>query len=153
MTQDTMTRDQVISTLNHLIETCKDGQYGFHSCAENVDSSELASLFSRRAEECGQAAIELQQQVVQLGGKPDTSGSASGALHRGWVAVRSALSMYDDRAVLEECERGEDTAVDNYRSALEEPLPEPVHSLVERQYEGAKRNHDQIRALRDSLMT
>lgn len=146
-----MTQDEVIDTLNDLIETCKDGEYGFRACAENVDSSELASLFSRRAEECAQAAIELQQQVVQLGGAPDTTGSAAGALHRGWVAVRSALSTYDDGAVLDECERGEDTAINSYRSALEKPLPESVRSMVERHYQGAKRNHDQIRALRDSL--
>ena len=31
-----MDRDDVISTLNNLIETSKDGEEGFRSCAENV---------------------------------------------------------------------------------------------------------------------
>ncbi|MGE5469832.1 MAG: PA2169 family four-helix-bundle protein [Bacteroidota bacterium] len=146
-----MDNDDVISTLNDLIETCKDGEYGFRSCAEHVDSRELATLFSQRADECRQAAVELQEHVLQLGGKPDTGGSLSGAVHRGWVAVRSALSVYDNLSVLKECERGEDIAVTSYRDALEQPLPEPVRSVVERQYLGAKRNHDQVRVLRDSL--
>jgi uncharacterized protein (TIGR02284 family) len=51
--------------------------------------------------------------------------------------------------MLEECERGEDTAVRRFRDALEKPLPEMIRSLVERQLLGAQRNHDQIKALRD----
>lgn len=145
-----MDKDEVISTLNDLIETCKDGEYGFRSCAEHADSSELVSVFNRHAEECLQAARELQEHVVQAGGSPDTGGTASGAVHRGWVAVRSALSSYDDLAVLKECERGEDVAVARYRAALEKPLPESLRAVVERQYQGVQRNHQQIRDLRDA---
>lgn len=39
-----MDKDEVISTLNDLIETCKDGEYGFRSCAEHADSSELLAF-------------------------------------------------------------------------------------------------------------
>lgn len=148
-----MDNDEVVSTLNDLIETCKDGEYGFRSCAENVDSDDLAVFFNQRAEQCRQAAAELQQQVAAYGGKPDTSGSVSGAMHRGWVAVRSTLSTYDDLAVLKECERGEDVAVMSYRKALEKPLPEPVRTIVQRQYEGCQRNYEQVCALRDRQQT
>ncbi len=142
---------EVINTLNDLIETCKDGEYGFRACAEQADAIDLEALFTRRADECREAARELQDQVVALGGTPDSGGSASGALHRGWVAVRSKLSNYDDLAVLKECERGEDVAVERYREALASPLPESLREIVERQYRGVQRNHDQIRDLRDSL--
>lgn len=145
-----MDNKEVISTLNDLIETCKDGEYGFRSCAEHADSSDLVTVLTRRAEDCVQAARELQEYVVQLGGEPDKGGSAAGALRRGWIGLRSALSTYDDLAVLKECERGEDMAVARYRAAREKPLPEPVRSVVERQFQGAKRNYDQIRGLRDS---
>ncbi len=146
-----MTNDEVIETLNDLIETCKDGEYGFRACAEHVESASIATLLTRRAEDCLEGARELQAQVAQLGGKPDTGGSATGAMHRGWVSVRGTLEGYDDLAMLEECERGEDAALARYRSALKEDLPEPVRSVVERQYQGVKRNHDQVRDLRDRL--
>ena len=55
--------------------------------------------------------------------------------------------------MLEECERGEDAAVARYRKALKEELPPDVRSLVERQAEGAQRNHDQIKQLRDEART
>jgi uncharacterized protein (TIGR02284 family) len=144
-----MSNDDVVDVLNDLIENSKDGEYGFRSCAEHAKAAELKSVFSARADECHRAAEELQAQVVALGGKPSDSGTAAGAMHRGWVAVRSTLTTYDDHAMLEECERGEDTAVRRFRDALEKPLPEMIRSLVERQLLGAQRNHDQIKALRD----
>ncbi len=63
--------------------------------------------------------------------------------------MKTALSTRDDKAVLEECERGEDAAVARYRKALKASLPASVRSLVERQAEGAQRNHDEVRDLRD----
>jgi uncharacterized protein (TIGR02284 family) len=150
MSDEVMTED-IISVLNDLIETSKDGEYGFRTCAEHANSVELRATFLQRADDCRNAAEELQAHVQLLGGKPETGGSAMGAVHRGWVAVRSKLSSYDDLAILEECERGEDTALMRYRAALEHSLPEPLHGLVNRQYAGAKRNHDQIRLLRNRL--
>lgn len=142
-----MDNNEVIATLNDLIEVCKDGEYGFRSCAEHVDSTQLAAVFSARIDDCRRAARELQEHVVRLGGEPDTRGSASAALHRGWVAVRGTLSGYDDLAVLKECERGEEIAAARYHIALEKPLPEALHELVERQCQGAQRNYEQIREL------
>jgi uncharacterized protein (TIGR02284 family) len=144
------TRD-VIEVLNDLIETCRDGEYGFRASAEQARSSALRSNLLARASECATAADQLRAHVVQLGGKPEDGGTATGAMHRGWVAVKAKLSTYDDLAVLEECERGEDVALRNYREALENELPTPIRNLVERQYEGAKRNHNEVRRMRDGL--
>jgi uncharacterized protein (TIGR02284 family) len=144
-----MSNDDIIDTLNDLIETCKDGEYGFHASAEYLKDPSIKQIFERRAEDCRQAAAELQAQVVQLGGKAEDSGTAAGAMHRGWVAVKGTLAGYTDKAILEETERGEDTAMSAYRKALEEALPPEVRTIVERQYEGVKRNHLQVRTLRD----
>jgi uncharacterized protein (TIGR02284 family) len=142
---------EVIDALNDLIETCKDGEYGFRVSAEQAKSSSLRSNLLARSSECATAADQLRAHVVQLGGKPEDSGSLVGAVHRGWVAVKAKLATYDDLAVLEECERGEDAALASYRDALDSALPPPIRNLVEHQYEGAKRNHDQVRRMRDAL--
>jgi uncharacterized protein (TIGR02284 family) len=148
-----MENDEVIDTLNDLLETCRDGEYGFATSAEHTKSTELKSILVRHAGECRQAGLELQALIRQLGGEPDEGGSMSGAVHRGWVSVRSALSTSTDQAMLDECERGEDVAVASYRKALKENLPLSIRSIVQRQAEGAQRNHDQIKALRDSWKT
>lgn len=139
-----------IKTLNKLIETCKDGEYGFRSCADYAQASDLHDLFSKRANECRGAGLELQTLVIRLGGKAEDEGTVAGALHRGWVAIRAELSSYTDQALLSECERGEDTAMDRYREALaeDELLPE-ARQIIDRQYLGVKQNHQQIRRLRD----
>jgi len=64
---------------------------------------------------------------------------------KGSVGANSALSM------LEECERGEDAAVARYRKALKEDLPADVRAIIQQQAEGAQRNHDQIKQLRDQM--
>jgi uncharacterized protein (TIGR02284 family) len=148
-----MDREDVVETLNDLIENCKDGEYGFRTCAEHAKSANLKSVFTQRAGQCRAAAEELQTLVTRFGGTPDTSGTVAGAAHRGWIAVRGAVALDDDQAMLNECERGEDIAINRYRKALEEDLPPEVEQVVRRQSEGARRNHDQIKALRDSFKT
>lgn len=144
-----MDNDDVIDTLNDLIETSKDGEYGFRASAENAKSAQLKELFAKRAADCRKAATELQAHVARLGGEADDDGSAMGAMHRGWVAVKGKLAGYSDLAMLEECERGEDVALASYRKALDAGLPADVLTLVDTQYDGVKRNHAQIRTLRD----
>ncbi|HEX4511434.1 MAG TPA: PA2169 family four-helix-bundle protein [Burkholderiaceae bacterium] len=144
-----MDTKDTIDVLNTLLETSIDGERGFRKVAEHVHASDMQTLFTNRANECRQAAAELRAQVVQLGGEPDTGGTASGALHRGWLALLGSISGHSDKSLLEACERGEDSALERYRDALDQPLPDDVRMLVERQYEGVKRNHAQVRALRD----
>lgn len=145
--------DDVIDTLNELIETSKDGEYGFNELADHVHSNELRALFRNRATCCGEAAAELQRCAAEYGASAERSGSLAGAVHRGWVSVRSALSSHTDQAMLEECERGEDAALARYRRALDRDLPAEVRTLIARQLEGAQRNHDQVKALRDSYLS
>ena len=141
--------DNVVDVLNDLLESCRDGEQGFRALAEHANAGELQGLFVRRASECAAAAADLAQMVRAYGGTPADGGTVAGALHRSWVAVKTALSINDDKAVLEECERGEDAAVARYRKALEHALPADVRVLVQRQAVGAQRNHDEVRALRD----
>jgi uncharacterized protein (TIGR02284 family) len=143
-----MDREDVISTLNELIETSKDGENGFRACAENVESPNLKALFEKHAQECAQGARELQAKVRELGGDPDKTGSLAGAVHRGWLNVKAAVTGKDEAAVIAECERGEDVAMAKYQTALKKSLPADVAQIVQRQYQGVKANHDQISALK-----
>ena len=141
----------MISTLNSLIETLKDGQEGFRQASEAVKDSTLKSLFSEYSLQRAKFAGELQNQVIQLGEpEPQDTSSTSGALHRAWINLKSAVTSQDDHAVLAECERGEDSAVSEYKKAMEdEDLTSPLRDIISRQYTDVKAAHDRIRALRD----
>ena len=147
---EALTKDDVVDILNDLLETTRDGGYGFLACAEEVESPAAKQLFASRAEGCRQAEAELLQMIAAYGGTPADGGTAAGAVHRGWVHVKGSLGANSELSILESCERGEDTAIARYRKALKQNLPPDVRSLVERQAAGAQRNHDQIRDLRNA---
>ncbi len=151
MVSNDNTSKEVINVLNDLIETSKDGEEGFKECAENVEGSQLKTLLMDRAKGCRTAASELQGIVQRLGGKPEDSASTTGSLHRRWVDLKSMVTGSSQQAVLAECERGEDVAKESYEDALNnKALPPDIRAVVERQYQGVRRNHDQVKALRDA---
>lgn len=141
------TNADVISTLNNLIETCKDGQNGYQTAADGVKNSELKTLFNTYAQQRAQFAGDLQSEVRRLGGDPEKTGSIAASLHRGWINIKSAVTGEDESAVLAECERGEDSAVSNYQDTLASELPADVRDVVQRQFTQIKEAHDRIRSL------
>ena len=145
-----MEKSELISTLNDLIKTCKDGEEGFLACSEGIKDPMLKASFTERSLNCDEAADELQELVLSLGGNPETQSSLAGTLHRRWVDIKSAITGQDEEAVLNECERGEDVAIRSYKNALEKNLPEYVRIIVERQFAGVRANHDEVKLMRDS---
>jgi uncharacterized protein (TIGR02284 family) len=142
---------EIISTINSLIETLKDGQEGFRQAAEAVKDPGLKSLFNEFSLQRARFAGELQSEAVSLGeSDPETDSSTSGSLHRAWINIKSAITSNDDHAILAECERGEDSAVKEYREAMEEDVPGPVRDVVSRQYQQVQQAHDRIKSLRDA---
>lgn len=139
-----------IDTLNDLLEICRDGEYGFRECAEHTQALDIKTVLNQHASECHLAAAELQTMLKNMGSEPKEGGTASAALHRGWVSVKGTLSGYSDYDMLDECERAEDVALAQYRKAGKQSLPPSVMALVEKQTEGVQRNHDQIKAMRGS---
>jgi len=137
------------STLNDLIQTLKDGEEGFRTSAESIKDVAARAQFQAFASQRAQFASELQSEVARIGGKPETSGSTSGALHRGWIEMKSAITGKDDHAILAEAEKGEDAAVKNYREALSKDLPSDIRSTIERQYRDIQAAHQTVRSLRD----
>lgn len=141
-------RDDVLATLNELIEACRDGEAGFKSCAEDIADGQLKQPFLNLADGCSDAARELSALMVSRGGNPEQGHSLSGTLHRRWIDIKSSLMGKDDDAIMRECERGEDMALKSYRRALEKDLPLDVRAVVERQYQGVIQNYELMKNLR-----
>jgi uncharacterized protein (TIGR02284 family) len=142
-----MSNEDVVPVLNNLIETCKDGQNGFQTAAQGISRDDLKLLFENYAQQRAQFAGELQQAVRSVGGDPENRGSIAGTLHRGWINIASIVTGRNDLAVIAECERGEDSAVANYKDALEVNLPPAIQAMVHRQYLEVKAAHDRIRSI------
>jgi uncharacterized protein (TIGR02284 family) len=145
------TNHEIISALNDLIETLNDGEYGYKTAAEGIEKNEYKSLFNKYSEQRRQFAAELQNEVKRLNGDPKKSGSVSGSLHRGWIDIKSVVTSGDGSAIISECERGEDTAVEVYEEMLDRDLPADIQSIVEKQYTQVKEAHDRMRSLEKAM--
>jgi uncharacterized protein (TIGR02284 family) len=144
-----MLNDDTVKVLNGLVQISEDGKKGFAEAAQETKTPELKTMFQQRSQDCAAAVTELQAPVKSLGGEPKDSGTFAGAAHRGWTKVKATIGDANI-STLEEVESAEDTAKAAYAKALTAALPEPVRVVVQRQYEGAVRNHDLIRDLRNS---
>ena len=142
-----------ISTLNKLIQTCKDGQEGFRQAAEAItDDEDLKGFLFSCSLQRSKFAGELQNEVINLGEpQPAEGSSVTSTLHRGWINLKSAITGQDNHAILAECERGEDSAVADYKKAIASDLSEPLSEIVNRQFQEVLATHNSVRGIRDQL--
>jgi uncharacterized protein (TIGR02284 family) len=141
---------ETAKTLNDLIETCKDGENGFKAAAEKVKDASLKSLFLKYSNQRAGYAQELQAAVVALGDKPETTEHAAAKLHRGWMGLKQALTSDEDKALIDECEAGEDAAMKAYKEAVNKTLSTDIDKLVRAQFAGVSQAHAVIRDLKHS---
>jgi uncharacterized protein (TIGR02284 family) len=131
--------------INQLIDSCKDGERGFRYAANHVHDAAVKALFTEIASEREQFVVDLLPHAQRLGGANESDGTTAGALHRGWMTIKDALTGHDDAAIIREAERGENAALSVYENALEGLLPPVTRELVERQDAKVRHARERIR--------
>lgn len=114
------TREEILDQLGKLLTLSNDAEEGYKEAAENVDGSELKTLFLKQSQQRAEFAQELDREIRTLGGDPDNSTSITADLHRAWINIKSAFTSNDDKAVVQECHRGDQEALNDYNSVLQE---------------------------------
>ena len=146
-------KDQ-ISTLNTLISTTVDSITGYEDSAKNVDSERFREIFRARADERQQVVQDLRGEVSRLGGDPEESGSFMGKAHQRFEDLKAAITGRDEKAIINEVERGEDYLKAKFESALESgELTGDSRQVVERAYQSVRAGHDQISQLKHGMET
>lgn len=143
-----------ISTLNTLIATTIDSINGFEESAKHVDSERLRQLFRERANERQNVVEQLRSEVRRLGGEPEDDGSLLGKTHQRWEDLKAAVTGRDEKAIINEVERGEDYLKEKFETALDSGnLTGDSRSAVERAYQSVRSGHDQVSALKHGMET
>jgi uncharacterized protein (TIGR02284 family) len=114
------TRGEVLDQLNRLLTRAHDAETGYQEAAENVKDAELKGLFLAQSQERAEFGRELDREIRALGGDPDAGTSLASDLHRAWINLKSAVSGHTDKAVAEECQRGDAEALSEYKEVLEQ---------------------------------
>jgi uncharacterized protein (TIGR02284 family) len=144
--------DHACDVLNGLIKTTLDSVGGYKDAADSADSSRFKGMFAERAIKRELLARELQEEVRALGGKPQEHQGLVGKAHNEFVNLKAALTGNDDKAVIDEVERGEDHIKEKFEDALEDDdLPPSVRAKVARACEGIKADHDEVSRIKRTL--
>lgn len=136
------------TSIKDLLQTLTDGVEGFTNAAKSVKDHELKTLFEGFAAERQEMADEL---VAFSDADPnDEKSTVTGVLHRGWINLKGALTSGDDHAILAECERGEDHAVEVFQKAVKEPVSTEAAGTIQSIATRILAVHNQVKELRDS---
>ncbi len=148
-----MSQDRKVT--KDLIETLEDGRKGFTAAADKLadtNRADLAPKFRELAEQRGGFSAELETMAAAYGDDIDEDGSVAAAVHRGWMSLKDALAGSDPDGVLDAAEQGEDHAVSEYQSALDnDDISAELRQVVQRQYTAVKSAHDEVKRLRDAV--
>lgn len=139
--------------LNDLIEIQNDRIKGYERALGELkpEDSDLKALFTRMIGESHKHKMALATEVQALGKEIETGTTASGKVYRAWMDLKAVFSGHDRKAVLSNCEFGEDAAQKAYKMVLEgDGLSAYLRTLITAQKAELKTSHDQVRALRDS---
>jgi uncharacterized protein (TIGR02284 family) len=147
---DQYSRD--ISTLNSLIATTIDSADGYAEAANDSDSGRFVAIFNERSAERRAVMAKLQAEVVRLGGEPEDDGTMLAGAHRMFVNLKSVVTGKDDKAIINEVERGEDHIKAKFENALEDSeLSATVITVIRECYASVKSGHDQMRDIKHAM--
>ena len=141
-----------ISTLNTLIATTIDSVTGYENSAKNIGNQRFAEIFRERANERQQVVEQLRAEVRRLGGNPEDDGSFMGKTHQRFEDMKAAITGQDEKAIINEVERGEDYLKEKFETALKgDTLSGESRSVVERCYQSVRSGHDQMSQLKHGM--
>ncbi|MBD0294719.1 MAG: PA2169 family four-helix-bundle protein [Flavisolibacter sp.] len=145
--------EKIIGILNDLIRINHDRVVGYEKAIEELkdEDADLRTLFHRYIQESRQFTDELNHEVKRLGGDPADGTTNSGKIYRVWMDLKAIVTGKGRKAILDNCEFGEDAAQKAYDMALntDEDLEAPLRDLIVRQKAQLKVGHDEVKRLRD----
>ncbi len=141
------------TTLNTLIATLNDSINGYEDSAANLEgSSHLQEIFRKNASERQRVVEDLRAEVRRLGGNPEDDGSFMGKTHQRFLDLKAAITGRDEKAIINEVERGEDYLKEKFETALDgSDLAGDTRAAVERAYQSVRTGHDQISKLKHGM--
>jgi uncharacterized protein (TIGR02284 family) len=140
-----VTQDDQFHHLHGLIAVATDSELGYRTAAEHVGDSRLATIFSEYARQRAGFVKDLTAEAERLSGEaPGKSGTVSGAVFRGWMNVKSALTGGSPSAIVAACETGEDAAEAAYERVVNTDVTGQTRSLIDSQWAKIKEAHHRM---------
>ncbi|GAA4012185.1 PA2169 family four-helix-bundle protein [Sphingomonas swuensis] len=140
-----------VGTLETLTTTLIDSVNGYRDAAQNAEGSKFQEIFRRNADERSRVAEELRSEISRLGGNAPDDGSFLGSTHQRFLDLKAAVTGRDDKAIINEVERGEDYLKEKFEAALGADIAPETRTVIERAYQSVRAGHDQMSALKHGM--
>ncbi|MBK1833083.1 ferritin-like domain-containing protein [Roseibacillus ishigakijimensis] len=142
------THDRAVQDyLQQLHQRTRDAIKGYRKAAEMVSQPQLQTFLSSNAEQRTLFEKELASHLQSLDVEPGEHSSLPGRMHRTWMSLVETFSG-DESALLRECERGEEAAVNDYEEALSSfRLPPEIAGTIERQRDQVREDLRRLKTL------
>lgn len=148
-----MGSDHDIHVLNGLIETVIDSEDGYRKAGEAAENPRFKTVFLERSRVRVELAHKLQAEVRRLGGSPEEHGTLLAKAHRTFLDLKDKVSGHNDKAVIDEVERGEDFIKGKFNTACRDTeLSAQTLQVVESGRAEVQAQHDDMSALKSSMV-
>jgi uncharacterized protein (TIGR02284 family) len=146
-------KNDEVTVLDTLTTTLIDSINGYRDAAANIEGGErFQQLFREMADERSQVAEDLRAEIRRLGGDPPDEGSLMGKAHQSFLDLKAAITGRDDKAVINEVERGEDYLKEKFETALQsDALSGEARSAIDRAFQSVRKGHDKVSQLKHAM--
>ena len=105
-----------------------------------MNDPNLQRFFKTYAEQRYRFGHDIKGQLKASNQFISKGGSAAAALHRMWLDTKALFASSTDEAIIQECIRGEEYAIEEYEEALEqaEEMAPSVKVMIEKQLNSIK---------------
>ena len=146
--------EALADVLNDLVRINNDRIAGYERAigeAKDLDV-DLKAMFEGMIRESQGYKEELIEHIGRIGGHAATDTTISGKIYRAWMDVKATFTGNSRKAILENCEFGEDAWRRAYEAALgsDAEMDAAVRQLITDQYNAQQSSHDLIKKYRDA---
>ncbi|MEL6945414.1 MAG: PA2169 family four-helix-bundle protein [Bacteroidota bacterium] len=147
-----MNTEKLIGALNDLLTRNHDAKKGYTEAGNDVSDGLLRKWLFDNAEKRDAYIKELHNTIRSLAGTPDHGTSFLGDMHRTWIDFRANLTD-GDTAVMNECIRGEERALEDYEKVLNElTMTTAIREILLRQRRNIEDALQSLKAIKQSLV-
>ncbi|HIB36712.1 PA2169 family four-helix-bundle protein [Mesonia sp.] len=126
--------EEVAKKLNNLLEKNYDAEKGYQDAAERIENPAMKDFLQKQAEKRYDFGHEIKAEIKNYGEQPDKGGSAKGTVHRAWMDIKAFVASSSEEQVMEEVQRGEQSAINEYNEVISETsLPPSVQQILTKQ--------------------
>lgn len=136
-----------------LVTTLIDSVNGYRDAAAHAESTQFQELFRSLADERSAVVEDLRREVTEIGSDAPDDGSVMGKTHQRFLDLKAALTGRDDKAVINEVERGEDYLKEKFEAlgSDREEMSPSLQAAVQRAWDSVREGHDKISQLKHAL--